>query len=85
MLCCYAGCASRVWGTLLRYSHCFSNTTLESEIELIEVFSRAKVIAITISHEDMTDNELEDTVAEYENRFGLPTMDVLKRMPSFEM
>jgi uncharacterized NAD-dependent epimerase/dehydratase family protein len=52
--------------------------TLESEIELIQVISGAKVIAITINHEDMTDNELKDTVAEYERRFKLPTMDVLK-------
>jgi uncharacterized NAD-dependent epimerase/dehydratase family protein len=52
--------------------------TLESEIELVEVISGARVIAITINHEDMTDDELEDTVAEYESKFGLPTMDVLK-------
>ena len=52
--------------------------TLESEIELIEVISGAKVIAITLNHEDMTDDEINKTVAEYESKFGLPTMDVLK-------
>lgn len=52
--------------------------TLESEIELIETVSRAKVIAITLNHEDMTDQEVELTVAKYESHFGLPTMDVLK-------
>jgi len=52
--------------------------TLESEIELIEVTSGAKVIAITLNHEDMTDQEIDDTVIEYERRFGLPTTDVLK-------
>ena len=52
--------------------------TLESEIELIEVFSRSKVIAITINHEDMTDDEVENTIAEYEDRYKLPTTDVLK-------
>ena len=52
--------------------------TPESEIELIEIISGAKVIAITINHENMTDSEVEDTVAEYESKLGLPTMDVLK-------
>jgi uncharacterized NAD-dependent epimerase/dehydratase family protein len=52
--------------------------TLKSEIELIEVVSGARVIAITINHEDMTDTEVDDAVKEYESRFGLPTTDVLK-------
>jgi uncharacterized NAD-dependent epimerase/dehydratase family protein len=52
--------------------------TLESEIELIEVFSRAKVIALTINHEDMTDAELKNTIVEYESKYELPTTDVLK-------
>ena len=52
--------------------------TLESEIELNEVFSRSKVIAITINHEDMTDDELENTIAEYEDSYKLPTTDILK-------
>ncbi len=52
--------------------------TLESEIELNEVFSRSKVIAITINHDDMTDDELENTIAEYEDSYKLPTTDTLK-------
>ncbi|MEA3457203.1 MAG: DUF1611 domain-containing protein [Candidatus Thermoplasmatota archaeon] len=52
--------------------------TLESEIELIEIFSRSKVIAITINHEDMTDEEIKEAITEYEKRFQLPTTDVLK-------
>ena len=52
--------------------------TLKSEIELIEIVSGAQVIAITINHEEMTDTEVDDTVMEYESRFGLPTTDVLK-------
>ena len=52
--------------------------TLESEIELIEIISGARVIAITLNHEDMTDREVAETVTEYESKFGLPTMDVLK-------
>jgi len=65
-----------------RKNHCdYSNIpmpTLESEIELIEVFSKANVIAITINHEDMTDEELEKTIHEYEYKYELPTTDVLK-------
>jgi uncharacterized NAD-dependent epimerase/dehydratase family protein len=52
--------------------------TLESEIKLVEIISGAKVIALTVNHEDMTDKEVDDTVAEYEHTFGLPTTDVLK-------
>ena len=52
--------------------------TLESEIELIELISGANVIALTLNHEDMTDMELENTVMKYENKYELPTMDILK-------
>jgi uncharacterized NAD-dependent epimerase/dehydratase family protein len=52
--------------------------TLESEIELAEIISGAKVIALTLNHEDMTDKEIDETVVEYESTYGLPTMDVLK-------
>ena len=43
--------------------------TLKSEIELNELFARSKVIAITINHEDMTDDELENIIVEYEDRY----------------
>lgn len=65
-----------------RINHCDYSSipmpTLKSEIELIETFSKAEVIAITINHEDMTDVELEKTIAEYEYKYELPTTDVLK-------
>ena len=51
---------------------------LESEIELIEIFSKSKVVAITINHEDMTDAELKNKIVEYELKYELPTTDVLK-------
>ena len=51
---------------------------LESEIELIEIFSKSRVIAITINHEDMSDVELTNTIVEYESNYGLPTTDVLQ-------
>ncbi|MCF7824690.1 MAG: DUF1611 domain-containing protein [Candidatus Marinimicrobia bacterium] len=52
--------------------------TLEFEIELLEMFSNAKVIALTINHEDMTDVELKSTITEYESKYKRPTTDVLK-------
>jgi uncharacterized NAD-dependent epimerase/dehydratase family protein len=52
--------------------------TLKSEIELIETFSKAKVIAITLNHEDMTDVEVALTIVDYEMAYKLPTTDVLK-------
>ncbi len=49
-----------------RINHCdypdIPMPTLKSEIELIEVFSNAKVIGITINHEDMSDEELQNTI-----------------------
>lgn len=52
--------------------------TLASEIELLEVFSKRKVIAIGINHEAMTDPELVDTIRIYEMKYQRPTTDVLK-------
>lgn len=52
--------------------------TVKSEIDLIENFSDSKVVAITINHENMTDQEIEDVVVAYENQLHLPTTDVLK-------
>ncbi|MDW3210328.1 MAG: DUF1611 domain-containing protein [Reichenbachiella sp.] len=65
-----------------RVNHCdypsIPMPTLASEIHLIETFSNAKVIAITINHEDMTDQEVDQTVLNYEEEYHLPTTDVLK-------
>ena len=65
-----------------RINHCdypsIPMPTLESEIEMIEVFSGSKVIAITINHEDMSDEELKRTIVEYEYKYELPATDVLK-------
>ncbi|RSL34901.1 DUF1611 domain-containing protein [Salibacterium salarium] len=52
--------------------------TVESEIELIEHFSTAKVIAVTINHENMNNQEIEQTVKDYEKQLKLPATDALK-------
>ena len=65
-----------------RINHCdyplIPMPTIKSEIDLLETFSKSHVIAITINHEDMTDEDIEKTIVEYEFKYGLPTMDVLK-------
>ena len=50
---------------------------LEREIEMIEMFSESRVIAITINHEGMDVDEVEDVVAKYEEKYGVPVCDVL--------
>ena len=52
--------------------------TLESEIALIESFSTAKVTAVSINHENMTDKEVLQTISDYEAKYALPTTDVLQ-------
>jgi uncharacterized NAD-dependent epimerase/dehydratase family protein len=51
--------------------------SVESEIQIIEAISKSKVIAIALSHENLTGKQVEKTIEEYENRFQLPTTDVL--------
>ena len=51
--------------------------TVESEIKLIEAISKTKVLAIALSHENLTAEEILGIVVDYEKRFQLPTTDVL--------
>lgn len=50
---------------------------IESEIDLIEAISQTKVMAIALSHENLSEEEILDLAANYEQRFLLPTTDVL--------
>lgn len=52
--------------------------TVEEEIRWLEFFSRGtKVFALGINHENMTREEVERTVVEWEAKHGLPTADPL--------
>ena len=51
--------------------------SVESEIKLIETIAKTKVVAITLSHEDMDDHGILKVVEDYEKRLQLPTTDVL--------
>ena len=51
--------------------------TVDSEIKLIEAISQARVIAITLSHENLVDEEVLKIINDYEKQLQLPTTDVL--------
>jgi len=51
--------------------------TLESEIALLESFSKSPVIAITINHENMISKEVDKIMDKYQKQFNLPATDVL--------
>ncbi len=51
--------------------------TVESEIKLIEAISQAKVIAIALSHENLSAQEVVKITRDYERQLQLPTTDVL--------
>jgi uncharacterized NAD-dependent epimerase/dehydratase family protein len=50
---------------------------VESEIKLIEAISQARVMAITLSHENIAGHELMQIIRDYEEQYKLPTTDVL--------
>ncbi|MDY6938203.1 MAG: DUF1611 domain-containing protein [Cyanobacteriota bacterium] len=51
--------------------------TVESEIQLIEAISQARVMAIALNHENLADEEIIKTINNYEQQLQLPTTDVL--------
>jgi len=52
-----------------------------SEIHLIETFSDARVIGLTINHENMSDADVTDAISQYEQDLHIPVTDALKRSP----
>ena len=55
--------------------------TIEEEMEWLQFFASkaggGKVIGLGINHENMTRDEVEDTVRDYETKYGLPAADPL--------
>ncbi len=51
--------------------------TIENEIKLIKTVSQSKVIGIALSHENLDEEAIMETILNYERRFALPTTDVL--------
>src|SRR6202453_299219 len=56
--------------------------TAASEIALIEAFVDTRVIGVTINHEEMTEDELSDAIAEHHSELSLPVTDPLTRPSS---
>jgi len=53
--------------------------TPASEIHLLQTFADAKVIGLTINHENMSDSDISDAITLYEDELGIPTTDALTR------
>lgn len=51
--------------------------SVETEIQLIEAMAKTQVFAIALSHENMSNVQVEATIEDYETRLKLPTTDVL--------
>lgn len=52
--------------------------SIKEQINAIETISGKKVIAITVNHEDMTDDEIQPACQQIAKETGLPAFDVLK-------
>ena len=50
---------------------------VEDEIAMLQLFSASRVVALTLNHEGMSDEDVRRVVAEYEAAYGLPTCDPL--------
>ena len=55
--------------------------TPASEINLIQTFARTRVIGLTINHENMTDKEVDLSIAFHEGELGFPVTDALTHSP----
>lgn len=53
--------------------------SVTSEINLIETFSKTKVIGLTINHEFMSDKEISESIKLYEEILDIPATDALTR------
>ena len=53
--------------------------SVKSEINLIETFSNTKVIGLTINHENMTEEEIDQSITQFENDLKMGVTDVLTR------
>lgn len=51
--------------------------TLPSEIELVRYIAKCPLLGITINHSGMTEEEVQEIMAAYQNRYGVPCTDVL--------
>lgn len=55
--------------------------TPASEINLIELFGETTVIGLTLNHEGMTADEVDEAILQYESELSLPVTDALTKSP----
>lgn len=53
------------------------NGTIDREMELIKVYANSDVIGIAVNHENLTREQVEKHIAEYEDRYKIPACDPL--------
>lgn len=55
--------------------------TPASEINLIELFGETTVIGLTLNHEGMTTDQVDEAILQYETELSLPVTDALTKSP----
>ncbi len=55
--------------------------TPASEINLIQIFSDTEVIGLTINHENMTEDDVDNAIKHYEAELDIPVTDALTKSP----
>lgn len=55
--------------------------TPAAEINLIQTFAQTRVIGLTINHENMKDEQVDEAITRYEYELGIPATDALTRPP----
>ena len=68
---------ARKWRTYHTAELRLPNGTIDREMELIKVYAGCDVIAISINHQGMTRKQVQQKVAEYEEKYGIPACDPL--------
>ncbi len=68
---------ARKWRTYHEKELALPNGTIDREMELIKVYARCDVIAISINHQGMTRKQVVEKIAEYEKKYGIPACDPL--------
>ncbi len=53
------------------------NGTIDRELELIRVYAQTDIVGITLNHENMTREQVEEHIREYETKYKVPVADVL--------
>lgn len=68
---------ARKWRTYHETELHIPNGTIDLEMELIKIFAGCDVVAISINHQGMTRKQVEEKIAEYEEKYGVPACDPL--------